>query len=282
MAKKIPIIDTHFHLGVNPLICCDEELLFNWMDTNGIDIQFIKQVNEGTTHKTPDWNPYIGNDWIARIQNENPSRIIGLGGVYPWWQPPKKYLRPGPDEGKLFDRVTRNPVLEELERIVLDLGLYGLKIHPLEHFHQINNPYIMNPIYEKLTELQIKSGRKLMLFIHAGGDSINNTPEGLADAARQFPDLLFIAAHSGYRWASPTVAHTMGKLDNVMLDLTTMAGAQYMRESFNIYGARKFCAGSDGPFASVKVKNAIVESLTDNVYDRQLILGGNLASIFNR
>ena len=160
MSKKYPIIDTHFHMGINPLIHVTEDDLASWIEKEGIDIQVIMQVNEGTVHSTPEWNPYIGNDWIAKVQRLFPDRVIGLGGVYPWWQPPRKYMYPGPNEGKTFDRVTRNPCLEELERIVLDLGLWGLKIHPLEHHHQINNPYIMNPIFEKLTELQRKNGRK--------------------------------------------------------------------------------------------------------------------------
>lgn len=278
MSKIYPVVDTHFHLGLNPLINVDENDLVKWMDNNDIDVQFIMQVNEGAVHQTPDWNPRIGNDWIGKVQKSLKDRVIGLGGVFPWWQPPKKYLR-GPKEGQPFDKVTRNPVLEELDRIVLDLGLYGIKIHPLEHFHQINNPHIMNPIYERLTSLQKRVNRKLVLFIHAAGDSICNTPEGMADAARQFPELLFIAAHSGYRWAAPTVAHTMAKLDNVMLDLTTMAGALYLRECYNLYGAKKFCSGSDGPYASASVKNAIVRSITDDEEEQGLILGGNLARI---
>ena len=279
MNRQGPVMDTHFHLGVNPLIYFDEEDLMSWMDENAIDIQVIMQVNEGTVHQTPEWNPYIGNDWISSVQHRFPDRVFGLGGVFPWWQPPTHYLS-GPKEGEPFDLVTRNPVLEEVERIVLDLGLHGLKVHPLEHFHQVNNPYIMNPIFEKLTQLQRKTGRRLMVFVHAAGDSIGNTPEAMADIAGQFPELLFVAAHSGYRWATPTVAHTMAKCENVMLDLTTMACPYMMRQCYKIYGAKKFCAGTDGPFATVAVKNAIVNSLTQDEEERAMILGGNLAEYF--
>ncbi len=277
MKKRIPVIDTHFHLGVNPLAHSTVEDLFSWMDSGKIDIQVIMQVNEGMVHRTPRWNPYIGNDWIAEVQKMYPDRVIGLGGVDPWLQPPSRYLFPGETEGKPFDRVTSNPCLEELDRVVLDLGLWGLKIHPLEHNHQVNNPKIMNPIYERLTELQRACGRRLILFIHAAGDSVNNTPEAMADAAGQFPELLFIASHAGFKWCTPTVAHTMAALDNVMLDLTTMAYGQSMREVYLKYGASKFCAGSDGPFASVQVKDAIVRSITGDEEEQRMILGGNLA-----
>lgn len=271
------VIDTHFHAGVNALIHITEEDLIEWLDKNEIDIQIVMQVNEGTCHRTPDWNPYIGNDWIARLQRVFPDRIIGLGGVYPWWQPPLKYIRPGPQYGRPFDRVTRNPCLEELERIIVELGLWGLKLHPLEHHYQINNPQIMNPIFEKLSALQDRVGRQMIIVTHAGGDSINNTPESVADVARQFPKLLFLAAHSGYKWATPTVAHTIGPLPNVMLDLTTMAGNQNMYECYRLYGPEKFTAGSDGPFATVNIKNAIVKGFAANEHEEALILGGNLA-----
>ena len=136
MSKQCPVMDTHFHLGVNPLIYFDDDDLMDWMQDNKIDIQVIMQVNEGTVHQTPDWNPFVGNDWIAKVQKRFPDKVFGLGGVYPWWQPPQYYTR-GPKAGEPFDLVTRNPVLEEVERIVLDLGLHGLKVHPLEHFHQV-------------------------------------------------------------------------------------------------------------------------------------------------
>lgn len=279
MGKKYPVVDTHFHLGVNPLIDFDDEDLMVWMDENKIDIQVIMQVNEGMVHKTPEWNPYIGNDWIAKVQNKYKGRIFGLGGVFPWHQPPQTY-KWGPKAGKPFDLLSRNPVLEEVERIFEDLGLRGLKVHPLEHFHQCNNPHIMNPIFEKMTQLQKKLNKRFMVFVHAAGDSICNTPEGMADIASQFPELLFVAAHSGYRWATPTVLHTMGKCNNVMLDLTTMACTKMIRDCYEAYGATKFCAGTDGPFATVRVKNAIVSDLTEDEEERALILGGNLANYF--
>ncbi len=279
MKKEYPVVDTHFHLGVNPLIYFDDEDLLAWMDENQVDIQVIMQVNEGTVLKTPDWNPYIGNDWIAAVQKKYPDRIFGLGGVIPWHQPPQKYLW-GEKEGQPFDLVTRNPVVEEVERLVEELGLHGIKVHPLEHFHQCNNPRIMNPIFEKMTQLQKRLNRRLMVFVHAAGDSIGNTPEAMADIAKQYPELLFVAAHAGYRWATPTVCHTMGKCANVMLDLTTMACVRMIRDCYTAYGAKKFCAGTDGPFASVTVKNTIVNDLTEDEEERALILGGNLANYF--
>lgn len=278
--KKYPVVDTHYHLGINAGRCSNEKDMFKWLDEGGIDIQFIMQPNEGSTYRSPDWNPCLGNDYIANVQKKNPERIMGLATVFPWWQPPRIYMH-GPKQGRPFDRVTRNPAVEEVERSIGELGLWGLKVHPLEHHHQINNPYIMYPLYEKMVEMQTKTGRNLMVFIHAAGDDIGNTPEAVYMAAREFPKLLFVAAHSGYYHASPTVGSTMAQLNNVMLDLTTVAIPATLVDVYRQFGAKKFCAGSDGPVASVTVKNSIVNSLTEDIEERALIQGGNLMKYFN-
>lgn len=274
--ERWPVIDTHFHIGVNALIHVEFEDLLAWIDDNDVDVQMVMQVNEGYVHRTPQWNPYIGNDFIAQLQNRLPERIIGLGRVNPYHQPPPSHRR---TSGRLGALQT-NPVLEELDRLIGELGLWGLKMHPLESHYQINNPILINPIMERLTKLQEDVGRNLVIFIHAAGDTLNNSPEAVADIARQFPDLLFIASHTGYKWAMPTVAHTMAALPNVMLDLTTMAGPGLIREIYERYGPEKFCTGSDGPFATVNVKDAITRSITQNAEEFALINGGNLAKHF--
>ena len=277
--KKYPEIDTHYHLGTTAGGCNREKALLEWMDQYEIDIQIIMQMNEGTMHATPKWNPCIGNDFIGRIQKKYPKKIIGLGGVLPWWQPPKTYLY-GEKAGQPFDRVKENPVMDELERIVVELGLYGLKVHPFEHHYQINNPYIMFPIYKKLEQLSKKVNRKLIIFIHAASDDIGNTPEGIADAARRYPNLTFIVSHSGYPRAIPTLVNSLADLPNVMLDLTTVAAPKMLTEAYRVFGATRFTAGSDGPFASGTMKKTIVECLTDDEEERALILGGNLMNLW--
>lgn len=264
-----PVVDTHVHIGMNPLINWTTSDLAQWMDEGGIDIQIAFQVNEQFVHRTPDWNPYLGNDWIARLQRELPGRVLGLGTVNPWHQPPR-----GRGSG-------RNACLEELDRCMLDLGLWGLKMHPLETHYQINNPYVVNPIMERLVELQRQVGRKLVLVVHAAGDTLNNSPEALADIARQFPDLLFLAAHAGYKWAWPTLLHMLGPCKNVLLDLTTMAAPGCVAPVYDLYGAGKFTAGSDGPYATVRVKNAIVKAVAHSPEDEELILGGTLARLLD-
>jgi hypothetical protein len=269
-----PVIDTHFHLGINPLIHHTPDDLKRWMVDGGVDIQIVFQVNEGFVHKTPSWNPYIGNDFIADTQRAMPGRLIGLGMVNPYHQPPQ----PASGNSSRLRVVTRNPVLEELDRIIGELGLSGLKMHPYESHFQFNNPRIIFPIMERLVKLQDEVGRRLMIVTHAAGDSMNNSPEAIADTARRFPSLLFIAAHAGYKWGVPTIGQTLAREPNVLLDLTTFATTGALEHIYDEYGPARFSAGSDGPFATNRVKNAIVSSLTKGDAEASaLILGGNVA-----
>lgn len=277
--ERWPVIDTHYHTGVCLINTFDaEHELIAWMDKNGVDIQVIFQVNEGFVHKTPFWNPYIGNDYIAKIQNLFPKRVLGLCTINPWLQAPKTYNWPKSKFGKPMDLPIRDEAIEELERSILELGLWGIKLHPLEHNYEINNKALIYPLMEKLTELQEKAGKKLFVVVHCAGDSVNNTPTQLAQTARDFPEILFLMAHSGYMWGYGTTGDVAAGIDNLKLDLTlnmtptTLKGA-YLRE-----GAGKFTIGTDGPFDLATTKEMIVRDLVgDSEEEVQLVMGGNLA-----
>jgi predicted TIM-barrel fold metal-dependent hydrolase len=271
-----PVVDSHMHIGVNATTTfIAEEELIPWMDHGGIDIQFIFQVNQASCHRTPDWNPFIGNDYVAKIQRSHPDRVIGLATVNPWLQPPRGYTFPRDKRGTKFLDVSRNLAIEECERSIGELGLRGLKLHPFLQGCPVNHWTVRNML-DVLCRLQLKIGKPLVLVIHAAGDSIFNTPEALADLAKDYPDLLFLMAHSGYIWGSKNLARLIGPLDNVLFDLTACPEAGTAAEAYDLYGAERFVAGTDGPFAWPNVKNAIVDSIFRDPEERALVLGGNL------
>jgi predicted TIM-barrel fold metal-dependent hydrolase len=135
-----PIVDVHHHVGVSTTCTfIAEEVLIPWMDDGGIDIQVVFQVNQHACHRTPDWNPFLGNDYIAKVQRMFSDRVIGLARIDPWQQPPARYSYPPAMRGKPFDRFTRNPAIEEIRRAILELGLWGIKMHPKEHGFPVNH-----------------------------------------------------------------------------------------------------------------------------------------------
>ena len=225
-----PVFDTHHHIGVSTTCTfIAEEVLIPWMDENSLDLQAVFQVNQGACHRTPDWNPYIGNDYIAKIQKMFPDRVLGLATINPWLQPPAKYSYPPDMRGKPFDRISGNLAIEECHRAILDLGLWGVKMHPKEHGYPVNHSAVRT-ILGELRKVQEQAGRKLMIVIHAASDSTYNTNEALMDVCRDYPELLFLMAHSGYIWGGKTLAGTIGPLENVLFDLTCCAEKQTIAE----------------------------------------------------
>lgn len=265
-----PVIDTGFTVGVSPLMhfIAEDELL-DTMNRNGIDIQTIYQPDECFFHRTPDWNPYLGNDYIAKIKKMVPDRILGLATLQLWHQP---YTRK--DQTR-----SRNIAGEELRRAILELGLDGLRMNPIQHNVAFNDRSIVWGILEELVSLQNETGRRMLVSVHAYGDSLYNSPEAIAETAARFPDLVFLMQHAGFVWGGFTVCDVAASLQNVFLDLTTMPQYAILYKAYQRFGAGKFCIGTDGPYADVSIKKAILNDFTANRQEQELILGGNLAKL---
>jgi predicted TIM-barrel fold metal-dependent hydrolase len=262
------IIDTCLTVGVSPLVeFVAEERLGDWLDAGRIDLQFIYQPDESFQHETSSWNPFLGNDYIASVQRDFPDRVRGLATVQPWHQAHRA----------AGSRVERSPALEELERAIVDLGLHGLRINPIQHNVQFNNATVMWPVLERLADLQRRVERRLVVSVHAYGDSLNNSPEALADTASRFPDLLFLMQHSAFVWGYGSVSRIAAPVDNLLLDLSTMPQRAVVWEAYQRHGARRFCIGSDGPHGTLALKRAIVDDFARDEREAALILGENLA-----
>ncbi len=279
MKTRWPVIDTHCHIGVNLInTFVAETELIPYLDKNGVDIQILFQVNEGFAHRTPEWNPFVGNDYIAKIQKMFPERVIGLATINPWLQRPKTYNYPPNEDGRPMDLPIKDEAIEELDRSILELGLWGLKMHPLEHNYEINNPTAVYPLLQRLTELQKISGRKMIVVIHGAGDSVNNTATAIAETAKAFPELLFLMAHAGFIWCYGTTSAVSIPVPNLMLDLTLNVGPYSVKDAYKACGPSKFTIGTDGPFDLAEIKDPIVRALTgDDEEAYQLIMGGNIA-----
>lgn len=274
-----PVIDTNFKIGVNMRsTCVAEEDLIPYLDENGIDIQMVFQVDEGFTHHTPAWNPYIGNDYVAKIQNMFPDRVFGLATVCPWNDAPKTWNYPPCDAGKPFTLPVGNEATRELDRCILELGLKGLRMNPIEHNYELNNKDVVYPMLTRLTELQRETGKVLPVVVHGSGDSGNNTALQFACVADDFPELTFIMVHSGFIWCYGTTGEIAPSHPNLLLDLTGNLGPYSVIDAYRQCGASKFTIGTDGPLGVPAIKEKILDVFVgDNDEDRQLILGGNLA-----
>ena len=155
---------------------------------------------ETSTGEPPD-----SNDYVAEIVGKYHDRFIGFASVDPW-------------KGEA--------AVQELERSITDLGLKGLKLHPI-HQAFFPNDTRFYPLYQACSEL----GAPVLFhtgFAAAGAGMPGGgglklkyaAPiPGIDDVAADFPDLTIIMAHPSWPWVEEQIAVALHK-PNVFLDLS--------------------------------------------------------------
>lgn len=158
---------------------------------------------ETSTGEPPDTN-----DYVAGIARRYPEQFIGFASVDPW---------------KGSDAV------RELERSVTELGLRGLKLHPIHQAFTPNDTRFY-PLYEKCAELGVP------VLVHTGfaaagagthgggGLKLKHAAPipGIDDVAADFPGLTVVMAHPAWPWIDQQIAVALHK-PNVYMDLSGWA-----------------------------------------------------------
>ncbi len=273
-----PIIDTHNHIGARPDCTYLGDELIETMDACGQDMALVFQMNENREDRTPEDNPYIGHDYIAKVQAKYPDRLIGLATINPWYQG-SLVNNWGRSSGSLVK--TRNRAVEEVERCMTDLKLNGIKFHPMLGGFHVNDPVIMPPVMDKLLELQNRQNRRLVVAVHTLADSVFNTPEAVGGLAAKYPELTVIMVHAGAVWGYPTVMEIVKSNPNILLDFTWVPAVGTVKEAIRTVGVDRMCAGADSPFSTYKMKHTLIEEATEDPEEREIILGGTIAKLFN-
>ena len=155
---------------------------------------------ETSTGEPPDTN-----DYVAGIVQNHPEQFIGFATVDPW-------------KGR--------KAVQELERSVRDLGLRGLKLHPI-HQAFFPNDTRFYPLYEKCVELGVPALFHTGFAAAGAGTSRGGGLKlkysapipGIDDVAADFPDLTVIMAHPSWPWLEEQIAIALHKA-NVYLDLS--------------------------------------------------------------
>ena len=176
-----------------------EEMAATYKELDILGVIFSVDT-ETTTGEPPDTN-----DYVASIVNQYPQQFMGFASVDPW---------------KETDAVL------ELERSVRQLGLKGLKLHPV-HQSFFPNDTQFYPLYEKASELEVP-----VLFHSGFAGAGAGLPGGaglklkysapipcIDDVAADFPRLTIIMAHPGWPWIDEQIAVALHKA-NVFLDLS--------------------------------------------------------------
>ncbi|MBI4337648.1 MAG: amidohydrolase [Chloroflexi bacterium] len=176
------------------------------------------------------------NDWIASIVQRWPHQFVGFASVDPW-------------KGK--------QAVQELERCVKELGLRGLKVHPVEGKFELNDPRFY-PLWEKCAELRVPllfhSGFAASGAGQPGGDGYKLKYSApipyVDDVAADFPELTIIMAHPAWPWVEEQIAVVLHKA-NVFMDFSGWSPRfipKALVQEANTRLKDKVLFGSDYPF----------------------------------
>lgn len=183
-------------------------------------------------------DPGEGNDYVAEVMRRYPDVFIGWATVDPW-------------KGRA--------AVQELERAVTELGLRGLKLHPITQAFFPNEERFY-PLYAKAQELGIP------VIFHTGHTGIGSGEPGgtglklkyarpipyIDDVAADFPHLTIIGAHPSWPWQEEMLSCCLHKA-NVYIDLSGWS-PKYFSPSLVQYAnsllQNKVLFGSDFPVIS--------------------------------
>lgn len=211
---------------------------------------------------------YIGNDYVANVIKKYPEQFIGFASVDPW-------------KGAI--------AVHEMERAVKDLGLRGLKLHPVTQAFFPNDERFY-PLWEKCSELDVP------VLFHTGQTGVGaGTPGGaglklkyaqplpIDDVAADFPELKIIMAHPSVPWQEEQLSIALHKA-NVYIDLSGWS-PKYFRPVLVQYASTilqdKVMFGSDYPAIRPErwIKDFDALDIREEV--RQKIMLGNAQKLFN-
>ena len=238
-----------------------EEMLGEF-DETGVE----KLVILGWDAETTTGLPKVPNDYIAKIVETHPDRLIGFASV-------------DPHKGHI--------AVKELDRAIRDLGLKGLKLHQIAQAFYPND-HRFYPIFEKAVELEIPVLFHMGMAAWGaglpggGGAKLKySQPIYIDDLAADFPELKILAAHPGWPWHEELLAIALHK-PNVYFDLSGYA-PKYIPANVLHYAntllSEKCMFGSDYPYISPKRWLEEFKQLNFKSESREKILEKN-AKIF--
>lgn len=232
------------------------ERFLKLLDDSGVDYAVI------LTEIAPITTGIVTNEYVAEFCAESP-RLIPFANVNPY--------------------LTAHPA-RELERLVRDLGMRGLKLYPTYAYFYPNEP-MLYPLYAKAVELGIPVMWHTGSSVFPGSRLKYGDPLFADDVAVDFPNLTIILAHGG-RPCWYDHAFTMARLhENVYIDVGGLPPQNLLRYFPELERLpNKFLFGTDWPgIPGMNMKRNVdaIRNLPISEKTRTMILGENAARILN-
>ena len=208
-----PVVDAHTHV--------DEVPQLGWVDppekiVAAIDRAGISQAVIMTYTEMPEVNPRA-LDYLAEAVAAFPDRLVGFARLHPWYDEAPDLLR----------------------RAVVELGMKGLKLHPVGTLaHPADDGSLR--LIRTAAELQAP------VLFHCGDEPMT-TPLAIAEAASRVSDATVILGHMGGYFHVEEAIRVAERLPNVYLETSAMPYPAKIADAVAKVGAERVLFASDGP-----------------------------------
>ena len=186
------------------------EALLTTMRANGIDIALV--MPQPTREDVPAYHDQIAAD-VARSD----GALYGMASIDPWW--------------------SDSAYSQEARRCVEQLGFVALKLHPLAHNLAPNHP-AATKVFRCADELGVP------VIVHTGLGTPWSLPSLCLPAARQYPDLPIVLAHSGWGIYTAEALVAAEICENLILE-PSWCPTYAVRKMFDQFGSDRLLFGSD-------------------------------------
>lgn len=219
------------------------------MDALGIDRSVLVPLRPRQYHLAPE------NDRIATVVREHPSRFLGVCRVDPW-------------QGE--------NAVAEVRRSIQNLGLRGLYLNPWEENYQINDE-IVHPVVREAGRLGVP------VLINAGHLRVSH-PTQVADLARAFPEVTFLASNGGnLNISGMLLAEARAMLEscpNVAIETSGTYREDFLEEAMTEIGSTRVVFASGAPYYDQEFEMERVRCAHLDEVQKQAMWSENLSRVF--
>jgi predicted TIM-barrel fold metal-dependent hydrolase len=226
------------------------------MDANGVDQAFVLP-GHGYLRPNGVADTRRINDHVAAYSSANLHRFPHAVGVVEPLHGPASF--------------------SELTRLTTDLSMVGVSFHTRFQGVSVDSRLVYK-LVERMEEL------RLTPFVHAIGESAEESLWKVLDLAAAFPDTQFVVLDAFASFEQSKQALAMGgRGENTLFDTSLLFTFKFMETFVQRYGAHRVCFGSDlYSCESLYADNPILQQIIDSGLsdgDKQAILAGNILGL---
>lgn len=234
------IIDSHVHVQrVSGFWDSPPERIIRLMDDAGIDMAVIMPYSD---------SPSLV-EYMKECVDRYPDRLMAYARLDPSYEGASRLL----------------------EKSVKEMGVKGLKLHPVGN--------LVHPAHPASIEL-IKTAARLGVptLFHCGDEDLT-LPLQIAAAADEVPTAKIILGHMGGYFHTEDAILAAEKHENIYLESSAMPYPRRVKDAVDRIGGGRVLFASDGPGCPPDLELKKIETSGISNKDMDLVLSGNIRKI---